>query len=393
MQATIITQKMDKLEARINRLGRKAEKLGLPPVELIVGETRPETRKIDGREVRYFVTDVEIIGADVTPKINGWVFLAQLQHTPAGNIVRSFVENIGDDYRTAPADCDHCGHDRNRKTTYVLQNEETEETIQVGSTCVADFLRDVNAESIANYYANITIESFLSEDEFQGDDWNLSFGDSQTSIVEYFACVLTAVEVRGYHGSSSYETPTKFDAWDIYHLARKNWEGKITEASEKIALVRDYIASQERVNDYLHNMATILADDFMVNRSAGYVASVYPLWAKIVEQEVFEKTEKLESNWVGQPGEKIQNVELTLGRIFSWDTQYGVKELYKFADDAGNIYTWIPSTPPATKNTKIFLEEGCRYNMIVGTIKANAVYNGKKQNTIFRCKFDEILDN
>lgn len=107
---TILVDNVPTIEKLIARLNRKATKHGLSPLALTFGAR--STRK-DGAEILRLV-DVTVQGT--TPRINGWEFVATLDHAgEAGNILRTvptFVGTIPTAYRTASPACDHCKTNR-----------------------------------------------------------------------------------------------------------------------------------------------------------------------------------------------------------------------------------------------------------------------------------------
>ena len=87
-------------------------------------------------------------------KINGWEFLAKIQHLNGGNLIHSakpdtFIDPI---YRTRKPVCDHCNSNRNRKDTYLVRNG-LGEVKQVGKSCLKAFTGGFSAESIASFLA------------------------------------------------------------------------------------------------------------------------------------------------------------------------------------------------------------------------------------------------
>ena len=383
MEFTLIASKLDKLETRINRLANKAEKFGLPPISLTIVSCSTETKRVNGVDISYPIVTVEISGVDVAPTINGWSFLATIEHTPAGNIVRSFSDtDISETYRTADATCEHCNQNRQRNNTYVLMNENGD-TKQVGSTCLVDFIGNTDAEKIASFYAGISIEAILDELNSNEEEYDNYGSTSSFSIVQFVASVLLAVEELGFYAGSDSDNPTKHTAMSIL-VDGTDISSKMDEAREVIEAIKNYISSKHRINDYLHNINIILSGDYMEYRHIGFVASTYVLVKKLSEQKIEEGLPENVSTHVGVVGEKLQNVPVTFVAQHGFETQWGYSSFLKFADSDGNILVWKTSSDPTVDGK--FIEEGCEYVLIVATIKAHDEFNDKAQTNILRCK-------
>lgn len=123
---------------KVSKLNKKAGKLNNKSI--IVNEIGTFEENTEGIIVKYF--QFEVIGS--IPKIAGWELVGAIDHHRKNdgtfeNITRT-IFHIPDDFRhTSDRICDHCGHHRRRKTTYILKNDK-DEFKQVGSACLKDFL-------------------------------------------------------------------------------------------------------------------------------------------------------------------------------------------------------------------------------------------------------------
>ena len=145
---TIPSWNLDRLQHEVDKLNRRAKKLGLAPFSFTY-----ETRSIKDPRYEdshgYTLPDAPYIEvADVTfhgegPKVEGWKFVGSLDHVtfPEDVLVKTVPgETIPEKYFHADSTCDHCGHKRKRKDTFVLENIETGETQQIGRQCVKDYI-------------------------------------------------------------------------------------------------------------------------------------------------------------------------------------------------------------------------------------------------------------
>lgn len=86
------------------------------------------------------------------------------------------------------------------------------------------------------------------------------------------------------------------------------------------------------------------------------------------------------SDWIGEVGDKIKDLSVTLIKRTSFQGQYGLTNIYNFVDDAGNRLSWFTSTFPQ-------IEEGSKVTISYATIKKNDKYKNEKITVILRPKF------
>ena len=101
----------------------------------------------------------------------------------------------------------------------------------------------------------------------------------------------------------------------------------------------------------------------------------------LIKSKVAEDQSNVNSDWVGEVGDHIKKVQVTLKSKRSFYGKFGLTNVYTFQDDKENIYTWF-TTVEMTKavNDVFFLK---------GTIKKHDEYNGTKQTVLTRCRVVE----
>ena len=83
---------------------------------------------------RFVVVDVEGVAV-----VNGWKFIASVEHTEKGNIIRAACNiEVPERYYTSSPICEHCKSKRFRKDTYIVMNEETGENFDYTSSIDSD---------------------------------------------------------------------------------------------------------------------------------------------------------------------------------------------------------------------------------------------------------------
>ena len=152
---TILAGRADEARTRVKKLDKKARKYGVD-FSATFGPVYQEERKTSdhgsrARKVMVNVLDVTITGS--TPKVGEFEFLASIELTADGNFVDTVpgVE-LDPSYRTTGGHCDHCKANRTRKHVFAVRNLETGAELQVGRTCLRDFLGIDDPERIINQF-------------------------------------------------------------------------------------------------------------------------------------------------------------------------------------------------------------------------------------------------
>lgn len=124
---------LDGLKAKLDKLGKKADKLGVSRPILIEGnefsiiDPSYDTTGLSAAELKFAprIPMIYVLVLGPVIKLKGWQFHAQIEHTEHGNIINSkdATETQLHQYRNCPPNCDHCKVDRRRKFTYIVKRE------------------------------------------------------------------------------------------------------------------------------------------------------------------------------------------------------------------------------------------------------------------------------
>ena len=199
-----------KLQEDIERLNKKADKLGCERIRLTVVRTvdLPEDDDLhsghgagNSRYHRFYEVTVE----GKAPSLNGWRLAAVLQHLTddqgqAQTLVRSVPgEVIPETYQAAPNWCDHCKADRYRTDTFVVIGENGV-TKQVGRQCLRDFLGHSDPSRIASWAETLAGVRDLME------EYTHPSGDRRTRLAGlefYLTFVVKAIREYGWLSRST----------------------------------------------------------------------------------------------------------------------------------------------------------------------------------------------
>lgn len=151
---------------KLTRLNTKLTRIGVQPITFKTTTTVDEPSLDDANKLVRFM-NLEVEGT--VPKCNGWSFLAVIVQTEEGNIVRSVPGfTAPPEYREKVQMCDHCNTRRIRRDTYVVRHDDGR-TMQVGSSCLADFL--TTSPDCLVKAAEIFFNAFDTCDAAQRREW------------------------------------------------------------------------------------------------------------------------------------------------------------------------------------------------------------------------------
>lgn len=347
-----------------------------------------ETNEFTGiEETRVFYL-VKVTGE--APSYGGWKFLGRVDATDSGKPIISAapgVEEVSFE-GVQPGVCDHCGHNRARKTTYLVVNAETGEQKLVGSTCIKDFL-GWDARPVFIYPPDL-------EEKMGGWGGGEPSWTPQTVVATAWAAIKTFGYTKsGLPGStvdvvrSALRPWTKADREIAAQLAPV-----ADQAIEKANTVLDFLRSDDFSGDssYVTNLKTLAAEQFITSQFLGYLASAPQAWIRHLEtadervakeaQWAAEKADraaaKAGSEYLGTEGEKVTFKGTIVSiRWIANDYTGGSKPIYKIRTTDGNTVTWFASSE--TLGDK----EGVEV-YLAATIKKLDEYQGEKQTVITR---------
>lgn len=397
----------ERLQKKLARIENKCKAYGCTFYFKEVGETFKEVKDEatgDKKNLRFIIVEVE-----GTAQINGWRFVATIDHLEAGNVIRQFDETIQipEKYRHTDPICEHCQTSRRRKDTFLVYNEETGEFKQVGRSCLLDYTGGWSSEDITRYIS--WFDSIIGGYEAVG-----GFGswENYYPVEDILACAAACVKKLGYHNSQS-DDATRDIAKCIYKVeaglpifphqyeesvrklkAEKDINGKADDVVAEAKAARAWILAEEvdEYNSYMNNLKVICSSDYCSARNLGYLVSLIPTYFKHLETEEARKVretrrqkEASASKHIGKIKDRI-TVEADMRFVTSCDSIYGWSALYKFVTDDGDVLTWWTSSD-------VDIEGGqTRRVRVTGTVKEHDEYAGVKQTVLTRCKLVYLGD-
>ena len=392
---------INELERKFTSIRKKCEKYGCSFSYQRLGYHFEDVADDEGDIHKVKFIDIQVSGVAI---INNWIFVAALDHTEQGNIVRQYDDTFTVPelyYHTEPV-CEHCRTIRNRSRTYVIHNVTTHEWKQVGRSCLRDFTNGLDADIVA---------SFMScKDLFT--EYEAKYIPSRSYKHYWFKddVLLYAKETVnhfGYVSSQADGYTTAIRCSDYYNFLES---GKVNGFREREALEEDlkrivfdprseqnlkyvndlktYILNQDCAdNNYIHNLQVIMKSEYISHNEWNLLVSsirCYDRYLEAVkETEIRERNreQELKSRYVGEIKDKIDVDIEKCNLVTSWDNQFGWSGMYKFLSKDGDVFIWITSKDIDTDNVA----------RLHGTVKDHSEYNGIKQTVLTRCKIEKLV--
>lgn len=364
-QFSLVEKKVKSVNKRLARHGH-AERLSITEVA-----TRIATRKDkSGRKTKYEAVDFTLTGACTVN--GGWNFIAVIDHDPAGNLIMGAGEDVDAvTLQHAAPTCDHCNHNRRRKTTVIVERDG--ERKRVGSTCLNAYLDCPAAITIARFIRNLDQTVSDINDDFWSENWTPS-GWAPLDVLS--AAALASENGKKY----DLDAMKKTIAMELNNRLVDQYGKHIRPTEENIAFAQDVLDWAEAefenpTSSYAVNVKSMIDREYVTAKGFGIMASLTRGYVRAQGQKA-AKENKLNA-YVGNVGER-EEWDLTLVHIAGWNGYYGWTHLYIFEDQEGRCFTW-------RTGKDIEAERGDTIR-IKGTIKAHDTYKGTKQTVLTRCK-------
>lgn len=371
----------DSLAKKIARLNKRLAKKNLPLITY-TSEKEIHTFKelFDEIVLKHYDFNpswaIEIINFNITSDVKNWIIesgyeiVAVIDHNE--NIVHNFVEDADVEEFRERRVCDHCHTKRNRSKSVILR-DESGKFIQVGTTCLSDFV-NADVDDLVNGMA-LCAEDFRFTERDAESFYGGSFRENYIhyELSEAIPVIHRAIKKDGFAPSSSGMASTKYLAYKVLNYEeRLNVKKEDTEVTPKII---EWMSSLENTSSFNGNLIQIAKNGYVSYKTLGFLcAAVNSYLSESIKKEI---KKEIKSEHVGNVGDKI-TVEVILTKVSYFDSFYGMMAFYIFTDTDGNVFVW------KTAND-IKYEIGDKFT-IKGTVKEHSEYRGVKQTILTRVK-------
>ncbi len=327
------------------------------------------------------------------PRVDGWEFVARVEHLPAGNVVSvapGTSLELPDSFRRAEPVCVHCAARRARKDTFVLHKDG--DLRQVGRNCLADFLRSGDPEvALRIWSVYSSVRSLLNEAQERG------YGPADPrgfETVYFLACTVAAIRENGWRSkkaAAEYSLPPTADIASF--IASNKPKGRtpvaedFEEAGEVVAWVEGLEIGPDSNNDYLSNLRAAVLVGCVERRHEGIVAS-----GVAARRRELEKAAELAANaareaerpssHVGVVDKRYDFRGLTVRSARTISNDWGTSLMLLLEDQEGN-------------DLKAFVRDASfEVGDVLGgkaTVKSHEEFKGRKVTTLTRPKLETGL--
>lgn len=364
--------KVDKINARAVRRGFTGRLL-LESVPEVVSRTPAP----GAPEVRVHGFRVRVTGD--APRYEGWVFLAGVDVVPGSDqVVLRFAPGVDTEtVNRAGLDgvrCDHCHTVRGRRHAYLVRHAETGETLQVGATCIKDFL------------GWSTMPAFLSEDDVV-DELERTLtpsGGAAWDVLNVLAYAWASVQEHGWSASSS-KHPTRYQVEDLLTGRAKRPEfdaiqPRMAEAEQLAPTIHRALleAFADATEGYQANLRAVLSGEAVTSRHLGLAVSAIPAYDRLLGQQAVSATreERPASAWLGSTGEKVTITGVVITALTVDGYAYNTTQMLVVIDAAPTIAKIYTSAAWADE-----ISVGDQVT-ITGTVKAHETWRDEIHQTV-----------
>jgi hypothetical protein len=385
--------------AYVEKMNKVARKLGLEEFKVeklydlcLNKQVVKNARKILTVET-YMV--YEVVGQN--PVISGYEFIARLDFeagkpNPTINAVPG--KEVPAEFFTAKSFCEHCNSQRSRKSVHIVRNTETGHFMQVGSSCLKDFLGHGDIADTMRFLGLYGKCDDMGFDRQNGsvNPWLVAVDkdvmlDDLVKLIDTFGYVSRKMA----NEREISATGSLFAFGYLYligmvgrieltDLDRKVLETITTETTEeqkaRIEEVKAAISKIEKPkNSYEANLKNLMASDYWMVKDGGMVASMF-YYAKQLAERANTETKQPESDFIGSVTDRL-TLTLNIIDVKAVDSMWGISNLHVCADENGNRVTFFSAKTLGERNeTKTF----------VGTVKEHRTFLNVKQTVLTRVK-------
>lgn len=414
---------------KFNDLARRAMKNGLqPPTCELTNEKESRTYTVDINKpfdspFYYKPTNVDIDMVKVNiegemPVLSGWKFLSTIHHRKMPEVLSSggvqyenavfhsfflddeeklYLESQLDELQACPPGCEHCNLPRLRNQTFILENQETGEQKQVGSTCIDDFLGEKSLKKALWFFE---MDSLFKEDYVSSYVDNLYRSSSSKYPVPLEIFVAQAsliIDAEGFVSRANSDSLNNIVAtadrvvaaftepdsaqkrlFDAYVQGQPHKQ--LDKAKE---VLKFYQSIDPKGKDFIQNIKRLALSGSanLRNRSdtglAGYMAEGFSRELERRKAIELEKASRTNEHFGNEKERGMLKLNLTKA-FYDSSARFPYTRL-TFKDDDGRLFEWTTSSSVED------FEKGKTY-IVTATIKNHSEYKGDKITNIIRLK-------
>lgn len=335
--------RLSDLIEKVARINRRAAKHGLGEFRLSLGETTRERRAGQTQTYRAVTIDGPVI------RVPGFRFLGRVDHTGDINLTLSVPgQSIPAKYRDAAPDCDHCRLSRNRSDTFVLVEESTGATRQIGRNCLADYIGH-NPEGVLAMFGYLRT---ISDDANEAAGFaGYTLGADPEDILAYTGAAIAAWGWTSKRDdcpeAGKFATANEVSR---HMLGTVHDEARLSPTDEHrttaIAALAWILTDMPRRSEYEHNLAAIMSRALVEPRLFGFACSGLQAYFRHVERTIAARAtaSPAPAHW-GTIGERT-TLTVQVLRSYRFEGRFGPTTVYTFRNQTGADLVWFASNDP-----------------------------------------------
>ena len=350
------------LRERIERIDRRARRLGTGPVLLV-----DTGRRQAGRAVVVLQGD--------TPRLEGWRIAAVVRHRGADAELRPVPGAPAvplSSARWRVASCDHCQVARNRKETFLLLRDGDRAVRQVGSSCLRDFLGGHDPERLCRQAEYL----LLAGAELSGAAGGAGVEPGATLELEAFlAHAARVVRRTGWtsRAVATDETPSSADQAEAsleQHAPLEPADRRLARGT--LAWARELLPLKRNPSGFERDLVAVVGESWITRRERGLICA-----AVMIRRRELARA-RSRSRHQGGVGDELEVVGLVEHVFARPSSRWGHVHHAVLRDLDGNRYRCWSSRP-------LPIEEDRAYR-VSGRVTAHDEHRGERETVLTRCR-------
>ena len=328
---------------------------------------------VDGKPAIFKIHTFEVEGLS---DYGDWRLVAQIEHLPEGNVIKEFTDTkVPEIYRNRPGICDHCGVDRQRKITYIVENTKEGTFAQLGRSCVRLYTGCIQLLdgvlpllSLGKYDVDHMGAGILTLGSVQSYLHTESVVAGSLACVEKYGYVKTRTEDGERNPLSTYQRI--LDNMEAYPSER---DFEPQEAHyERIPEILEWVSERSDDNTFFSNASVLLKEKYISRKNAAYVVGAV---GAFLRNKASEK--EVRGSFVGEIGDKVAFDIKEISVLSSFSSIYGMCYVYRIVDTDGHIFTTLTGRSLDISTFK----------KAKGTVKEHRTERGERRTVLTRVKF------
>ena len=325
---------------------------------------------VDGKSAIFKIHTFEVEGLS---DYGDWRLVAQIEHLPEGNVIKEFTDTkVPEIYRNRPGICDHCGVDRPRKITYIVENTKEGTFAQLGRSCVSLYTGGI--QLLDGVLPLLSLEEY-DVDHMDTDHLVIDSMWSYLPTESVVAWSLACIEKYGYVKTRTEDGER--NSLSTYRRVLDNMEDCSTKRDfepqeahyERFPEILEWVSERSEDNTFFSNVCVLLRGEYVSHKNAAYVVGA--VGAFLRDKALENKTN---NSFVGEIGDKVTFDIEEISVLSSFKSIYGLCYVYRIVDTDGHVFTTMTSRSLNISDVK----------KAKGTVKEHMTAKGEKRTVLTR---------